>query len=295
MTVGGVNVAFAKTTYDFSAGDRKDELNFNYAGDINGQNPNVYSELKWTDLKIYEVRLNGKSDLNNKSFIEGSVGYGWIYRGHNQDSDYMGDNRTGMFSRSENDAGNGHVVDASIGYGYYINKQKKSKTALVAGYSVNKQSLSMTDGNQTFSDFVYQYQPLGSFSGLNNSFDARWNGPYMGVVFEKKANDKLKLFTRVEYHLTKYYAEANWNLISAFAHPKSFEEISDGHGTVFTVGTEYKMDNEWVIKAKMNFCRFKSKNGLIRQFLADGTTGEARLNETNWNSRSFDLSLTKDF
>ncbi len=45
------NVVCAKTTYDFSAGDRKDEVNFNFAGDMDGKNPNVQSELKWTDLK----------------------------------------------------------------------------------------------------------------------------------------------------------------------------------------------------------------------------------------------------
>jgi hypothetical protein len=44
-------------------------------------------ELKWTDFKIFEVRMNGKNDINDKSFLEGSVGYGWIYSGHNQDSD----------------------------------------------------------------------------------------------------------------------------------------------------------------------------------------------------------------
>jgi hypothetical protein len=295
VIVGGINVAAAKTTYDLSAGDRKDEVNYNFSGDMDGKNPNVYSELKWTDLKIYEVRLNGKSDINAKAFVEGSVGYGWIHSGHNQDSDYATDNRTGMFSRSENNAGNGHVVDGSIGYGYYVNKQKNNKAALLVGYSVNKQSLINTDGNQTFSDFIIQTQPIGPFSGLNSTFDTRWHGPYIGVSYEKQASAKLNFFTRFEYHFTKYYAECNSNLSSAVAHPKSFEEIANGYGTVFSVGTDYQIDKEWALKAKMSFSRFKSKNGLFRQFIADGTTGETRLNEANWKSRVINLSLTKNF
>ncbi len=293
ILVGIVNVAAAKTTYDVSAGDRKDEVNFNFANDTN--TPNILSELKWTDLRTYEVRLNGKSDINNKSFVEGSLGYGWIHSGHNQDSDYAGDNRTGMSSRSENNAGNGHVVDGSIGYGYYINKQKKSKTALVAGYSVNKQSLTLTDGNQTFSDFVNQFQPIGPFSGLNSTFDTRWKGPYIGLTFEKQASAKLNLFSRFEYHFTNYYAEGNWNLSSAYAHPKSIEQSASGYGTIFSVGSEYQMNKEWALKAKMNFSHFKTKAGVHRAFAADGNTYETRLNEANWGSRSFNLNVTKKF
>lgn len=293
MTFVNGNVVYAKTTYDLSAGDRKDEVNWNYANDTN--TPNVLSELKWTDLKIYEVRLNGKSDINDKSFIEGSVGYGWIHSGHNQDSDYAGDNRTEMFSRSENNAGNGHVVDGSIAYGYYINKQKKSKTAFVAGYSVNKQSLTLTDGNQTFSDPTYQSQPVGPFSGLNSTFDTRWEGPYLGLSFEKQSSRKLKLFSRFEYHFTKYYAEGNWNLSSAYAHPKSYEQSASGYGTVFSVGSEYQMNKEWALKTKLNFSHFKSKDGVHRAFAANGTTGETRLNEANWDSQAINLSVTKNF
>ncbi|MBP2634063.1 MAG: hypothetical protein H6Q70_4691 [Firmicutes bacterium] len=295
VIVGGINVAAAKTTYDLSAGDRKDKLNFNIAGDINGQNPNVFSELKWTNLKTYEIRLNGKSDINDRAFLEGSVGYGWIHSGHNQDSDYATDNRTGMFSRSENNAGNGHVVDGSIGYGYYIDKRTNSNTAFVAGYSVSKQALRITDGNQTYSDFYYQTQPIGPFSGLNSTFDTRWKGPYIGLSYEKQASKKLNFFTRFEYHFINYYAEGNWNLSSAYAHPKSIEQSASGYGTVFSVGTEYQMDKEWALKAKLNFSRFKSKDGVHKAFAADGNIYEMRLNEANWNSRVINLSLTKNF
>jgi hypothetical protein len=76
-----IKVATAETTYDLSAGDRTDKLNFNVAGDI-----------------------------NDRSFLEGSVGYGLIHSGHNQDSDYATENRTGMFSRSENNDGNIFLV-----------------------------------------------------------------------------------------------------------------------------------------------------------------------------------------
>jgi hypothetical protein len=200
-----------------------------------------------------------------------------------------------MFSRSENNAGNGHVVDGSIGYGYYIDKQINSNIALVVGYSVSKQALRITDGNQTYSDFYYQTQPTGSFSGLNSTFDTCWRGPYIGLSYEKQTSKKMKIFTRFEYHYTNYDAEGNWNLSSAYAHPKSIGQSASGYGTVFGVGTEYQMNKEWALKAKLNFSHFKSKGGLHRAFVADGNIYEMHLNEAEWDSRSINISVARKF
>ena len=45
------NIALTfETEFVFSAGYRKDELDWNIAGNINGNNPNILSELTWEDL-----------------------------------------------------------------------------------------------------------------------------------------------------------------------------------------------------------------------------------------------------
>ncbi|UCG08955.1 MAG: hypothetical protein JSV83_10030, partial [Desulfobacterales bacterium] len=38
-------------------GYRRDELDWNIAGNINGNNPNILSELTWEDLEIYQLRF----------------------------------------------------------------------------------------------------------------------------------------------------------------------------------------------------------------------------------------------
>ena len=47
-------------------GYRADDLDWNIAGDINGNNPNVLSELTWDDVKSYQVKLQGSAVWPNR-------------------------------------------------------------------------------------------------------------------------------------------------------------------------------------------------------------------------------------
>ncbi len=44
---------------------RIDNLNWNIAGDLYGNNPNILSELTWTDLKIYQLKAGAEVFINN--------------------------------------------------------------------------------------------------------------------------------------------------------------------------------------------------------------------------------------
>ncbi|MEJ2314994.1 MAG: hypothetical protein P8Y85_09600 [Nitrospirota bacterium] len=124
--------------YDLGAGYRTDDFDWNIASDITGtQTPNILSELTWSDLNIFQVEAGVKAHVE-RVYARGSLDYGWILDGDNQDSDYLGDNRTLEFSRSNNDAGDGNVFDASVGIGYKIIDNKLMVAPLV-GYSYHNQ------------------------------------------------------------------------------------------------------------------------------------------------------------
>jgi hypothetical protein len=288
LVFGVASTALADTT-DFSAGSRTDNLNWNIAGNLQGTTPNVLSELKWTDLKIFELKLHNRHDLNDKSFLDTSLGYGWIRSGKNQDSDYNLDNRQGEFSRSNNNSSGDHVTDGSIAYGYYLVKQDKTKTAALAGYAVNQQDLRITNGYQTIGGTI------GPFSGLNSTYDARWNGPFVGISHEQAASDKLSFIGRIEYHFSgKYRGEGNWNLRTDLANP-SFIDTSDANGTVFSLGAIYKIDDSWKLQGGFSYSKFKASDGIKVVNFSNGTTASTKLNEVNWNSTSYTLSVTKAF
>ena len=51
---------------DLSAGYRVDQLDWNIAGTISGTNPNIISELTWSDLEIYQLQLDGQIEVGSR-------------------------------------------------------------------------------------------------------------------------------------------------------------------------------------------------------------------------------------
>src|SRR3990172_5207531 len=109
---------FVSADFTLGAGYSVDSLDWNIAGTSAGTGPNILSELAWSDLAISQVKGQGRVALAKHVYLKGSLAGGLIFDGENQDSDYLGDNRTLEFSRSNNNSDAGNVWDASAGAGY---------------------------------------------------------------------------------------------------------------------------------------------------------------------------------
>ncbi|MBI2400388.1 MAG: TonB-dependent receptor [Deltaproteobacteria bacterium] len=286
--------AFSETSeVSISTGKRVDNLDWNIAGPTSGQFVNVRSELTWSDIESHEVRIGARIFLN-RYFLKGEAGYGFITDGQNQDSDFMGNDRTDEFSRSNNSADDGSVWDLSGGLGYlYQFPALGGKFDLIpmAGLSYHKQNLTITEGVQTIDTVSEQ---LGPFSGLNSTYEAGWGGPWAGVDLAYQRGN-LKLFGGFDFHVVYYRAEANWNLRTDFAHPVSFEHWATGTGIVFSAGGEYNLSQRWSLTASFKASDFRASDGTDRTYFSDGTAGDTPLNEVNWDSRSAFFGLNYRF
>ena len=282
--------SFVKTQFLLSTGYRTDDLDWNIAGDINGNNPNILSELEWEGLESFQLKITNKTIFDQLFLLRGSLAYGWIFDGKNQDSDYFGDDRTFEFSRSNNNSDEGNMLDASFGIGWqFAFGRSDFVMAPVIGYSYHEQNLTMTDGYQTLATFPIT-PDLGPFPGLDSTYDTEWKGPFIGLDFTFRTDEKRKITPEmetvisIEYHWADYYAEADWNLITRFAHPKSFEHEADGHGIVFSTAIKFLLDYHWVLNVNLDYQNWSTDPGVDRTFFADGTIGETQLNEVNWTS-----------
>ena len=285
---GGVQLT---TGYSY----RQDDFDWNIAGTPEGTDPNVFSELSWSDLQVHQfglgIRIGGKQGV----LLKGAFDYGWIVDGDNQDSDYLDDDRRNEFSRSNNQSDDGNTLDfsAGIGYGIALGRSVISLAPLI-GYSYHRQELTMTDGNQTIPD-------LGAFSGLNSSYDASWKGPWVGLEFDvdlKKAVRWLPavvLGLGVEHHWAEYDATADWNLRPDFMHPKSFQQKADGQGDRLFIGLRYRIGSRTDLGLIYEQQQWRAENGVDCLFLSNGQTVETRLNEVNWNSQAVHLQLSVNF
>ncbi len=281
-------------------GQRIDEVRFDIAGNLEGTEPNVLSELTWSDLKMRQIKATANLAISDRFLFDGMIASADIYQGDNQDSDYLGDNRSMEFSRSNNRSDDGDVFDLATGIGYRFHLKNNEylhaediNLSILAGYSYHEQNLIITDGNQT-KDPYGLIGFTGPFDGLHSSFETEWKGPWLGLALSGKVKKFNGLF-RFEYHYTDYYAWANWNLREDFAHPVSFEQTAEGHGLAFTIGLDYELTNNFTIDFNADIQSWLTEPGIIEFHLADGTSQKQRLNRVDWRSYAFMLGSTYHF
>ncbi len=286
-----------ETEFNIFYGYRVDDVDFNIAGDIHGNNPNIISELTWKDVESFEAKVHGKVILMEHIVLEGWTSYGTIFDGEVQDSDYSGNNRTGEFSRSLGTTDEVDNLDISGGIGYRIHFPQGREFFLVddlymtflGGYSHHEMELKDRAGIQT----IPNSGPF-SFQGTNSIYSPEWEGLWLGLELNGKRNKFLGMF-RFEYHNVDFSAEANWSLRTDFQHPKSFEHIADGYGLVFNFGMDYEINDNWTINLRADIQDWKTDKGIIRFFLANGGRPVQQLNEVNWESMAIMLGTTYRF
>lgn len=291
-------VVTTQSGVDLSAGYRSDHLEWNIAGDSSGLNPNVLSELTWEDVEIFQlqsrawIKFEELPYFKRKSLFLTHLSFGKIIDGNVKDSDYAADNRSDEWSRSVNQSNQGFVVDISGAWGtiFEFERCKKLTVTPLIGYGFNMQALSMTDGEQTVSEpsmtpsTLDQPLPLGTIPGLDSTYTAYWYGPWLGLNIDYQINDKVSLSSGFEYHVAEYYAQADWNLRSQFAHPVSFEHEARGVGTVWKIKGLYTLDQQWSLLFDGIIQNWKTGSGTDRTFFSDESVSLARLNEVRWES-----------
>ncbi|MBN1849761.1 MAG: autotransporter domain-containing protein [Deltaproteobacteria bacterium] len=264
-------------------GYRRDNLVWNIAGDLNGENPNILSELEYNNLVIYQAGINAQIFVN-QIYLKGSVFYGDIIRGECIDSDYHEDNRNDMFSESKSEAHDDNTFDLSMGMGYVFSFFKKRlHIAPLVGLAYHEQNLRITNGTQTYG--------IADLSGLNSTYQTEWQSMFAGIDIIIGVTHTTTFTLSGEYHDADYSAEADWNLRQDFQHPVSFMHDADGQGTTLKAGFEKALNKRWTIG--LNYVRhdWSTEPGTDRVFFSNETTSETRLNEVKWESEAVNLSM----
>lgn len=285
-------------TYDkadiyFKTGYRRDELQWNKAAP--GGEPNILSELTWDDIEIATINFGATFYLRNNWFVNGDVVWGEIFDGKNQDSDYWGNNRTLEFSRSNNGADEGNILDISVSVGYEYNwlLSEATQTGFALkpkiGLGYHSQNLKIVDGYQTI-------PVAGSFGGLDSSYDTTWFGPWAGLETIFINQERFKLGLNLEYHYVSYDAEAEWNLRTDFAQPVSFEHEANGWGWVAGISSEWYFRPDLAFTVDFEYQKWRAdRNGVDKIHFSNGSEARLKFNEVDWESYGFSLGLNYEF
>jgi hypothetical protein len=275
---------------------RTDKFRWTIAGDNSGNNPNILSELDWQDIKIQELRLCAEALWPRRFALQAMWAGGRIIAGKNRDSDYLGDNHSFEFSRSNNEARMGDTREVRFGAGFPLGHARRGVMPMT-GWAHASQRLFMTNGRQTVSNdygLPLLLPPLGNFGGLNSHYEHSWRGPWIGAegwVRPPRWEDwRLESGLRF-YPRLAYYGEADWNLRDDFAHPKSYEQVSMGRGVDVTLSFLRELKESLSAGVELFWRRWESEEGTDRIFFNDGTTGTTRFNGAQWESLSLRFSL----
>ncbi|WP_022949844.1 hypothetical protein [Methylohalobius crimeensis] len=285
--------------FGLNSGYRQDRLRWNIAADPSGEiPPNILSELKWKDVE--SIRLAGDAHIVTpvNVAVQARAAYSWIVDGKNRDSDYSENNRNGEYSRSINNADEGHTLDLSGGLGYAFTvlgsrRHPYLRLTPLGGYAYYEQSLHMTHGRQVIATEGLT-PPPGRFPDLDSSYKAKWKGPWLGLRFESELG-RFGLFGQAEYHWADYDAKADWNLRSELRHPVSFRHHADGWGIDAFWGGDWQLTDNLALEVRFDYRTWETDPGTDKTFFTDGTTIKTRLNEVTWKAFGANLGLQMIF
>ena len=279
---------------------RIDDLQWSIAGNSAGTNPDIRSELTWSDVHSQQVTFAGRALYNRMVYLRGELNYAWVQNGRVCDSDYNSDDRNDEYSRSISQANGDQLWDLSLAGGYpFLLINNRMLVAPLLGYSYHVQNYRITNGEQVIT--WPEGPPLGELTGLDSTYRTRWMGPWLGCDlryrFERlpAGDPPMELSLALEVHWAEYYGEANWNLRSDLDHPTSFEHDADGMGYIIACEWLIQLAAQWDLAVRFNYQHWLTDHGTDRIHHASGTTTIQRLNEVEWNTRSFMLGVTYHF
>ncbi|RYU91992.1 hypothetical protein EWM62_00700 [Mucilaginibacter terrigena] len=115
-----------KLSLSLVTGYERQDLKWSIAGNLAGENPNVYSELQWKKVGGLSVAAALEWNVWNRVLLTADYANVFIKSGTVSDNDYNGDNRTNMVYDELFNADKGYLRDWGAGGGYIIINKKNS-------------------------------------------------------------------------------------------------------------------------------------------------------------------------
>ena len=262
-----------KLSFDADVGLRFENMDWSIAGNLEGTNPNVKSELKWKDLVIAEFKISSGFKLNRRLSFEAGASFGKTLSGKVSDIDYEEDNRNKPSYQLfiENKKGSNISFFTQLGYHFY--PLKSLEIYPVLGFKYSSHLYWLSDKSIMVGE-----------ESLNSSYHSYWKGPFTGIFLNISLIDKLKIQSNFLYHQLNYKAEANWNLINQFSHPISFLHTAKGYQISSSFSPSWQLNNKVNLYMNISHNYSTTAAGNDLAFMNDGSQNYTKLNEVSLGS-----------
>jgi outer membrane protease len=234
------------------------------AGDAQGTNPNIYSELIWKRLRGPALYSTATWNPGKHWSLQGHLTKGYSTAGRVTDTDYAGDNRTNPIYTGTYAADDGSVTTWHIQAGYTLYLTPVLTLTLRAGFSQHRQALYL----------LADYIP----NPLRSTYTATARGPQLTAETNIRLAQKITLITTVTAHRFRYTASADWNLSAALQHPVSFEHTANGYAFLFSLQPHYQLTHHLALFLHVGYRHQQTGKGNDTLYLANGGQTSTRFN-----------------
>jgi outer membrane protease len=256
-----------------STGYERQDFRWSIAGNSAGQDPNVYSELKWRAVNGPTGRLDLKWDVCGRWRVFATGSRVFTRGGRLTDTDYGLDNRNDQVYHQQFNAPGGHSEGVAAGIGYSLLNSGPFRVTPFIGYGIDVQYFPVTD-------------PGGLYSRLNSSYSAKWLGPLVIMDASWQLTKRWQVVANAAYHQVNYHAKADWNLIPTFAQPVSFRHTADGYGIGVAAGVRYRLGHRVALDIGAGYFNWQTGTGIDQLYLSAGGSQQTQLNgvvREGWN------------
>lgn len=254
----------------------KDDLEWSIAGNVEGENPNVFSELIFNNIISFGHSISFGYNLVPNVRVAMTYKKQYAFSGKGIDTDYASDNRTDVFSELKfiSKKGEGKVMDFQV---YYtLISEKKFVIDLGLGYLLQQQVF---------------YLNSDEFRDLNSKY--KINPQKYGVFIEIGASflERTESFVNLKINKIDYYAEADWNLIQGLHHPISFTHKSNGLNFGLALKSKINVNQRFAFILGYEKSVDKYKKGIDILYLRPKSEKYTRFNGGKLNSDLFSLGF----
>lgn len=263
--LGGSGLSAQRLWVRVALGEESQDFHWSIAGNSAGQDPNVYSELKWHGVSGPAGRIALEWRPIGRWRVMASGSRVFTRSGTMTDTDYGLDNRYDPIYHQQFTVHTGHSETLATAIGYSLLSGGRLRLTPFIGYAIDQQYFPVTD-------------PGGPYEGLNSSYAARWMGSLAKADGSWELSGRWQVVADVGYHQVRYHATADWNLIPEFAHPVSFRHTADGYGIEAEAGLRYRVSGRVALGLRGGYFDWETGTGIDQLYLSTGGSDETQLN-----------------
>jgi len=256
--------------FTISAGGAANISDFNWsiAGNMQGQSPNVLSELQFKKVSSLGIYIEGSYRLLKWLELNGSWQKNGAIGGDGVDTDYEGDNRTHPTYNETFTSNRGWLETFAAGaQACFLSRERYRMKA----------GLFYTSSTQNY------YLLNSGLEDLRSTYTAKWYGPKLAIGADYNCNKKWMLSAAFAYYLVKYKASANWNLIEALMHPVSFRQTANGNMMDGQLGLSYALNSFCSLTLTGLIGRGETDQGLDVTYMRTNHQISTRFNGAHYN------------